>query len=118
MANISVTITTLASGPFNVAQLFAGNTYANAVSILPASPVKPPSKPNYLSVQADPANGGANVIVGDKNILNTGTTAGKKLQAGTTDVQQGSSTPALAQRWVTADTSGAIVHIEASGGFQ
>lgn len=118
MANISVTITTLASGPFNVAQLFAGNTYSGAVSILPASPVKPPSKPNYLSVEADPANGGTNIIVGDKNILYTGTTAGKKLQAGTTDVIQGPQCPALAQRWVTADTTGAIVHIEAGGGFQ
>jgi len=118
MANITVTINTPASGPFNLAQLFAGNTYSGAVTITPATPVKPPSKPNYLSVQADPANTTNFVVVGDAKITSAGAPAGKRLAAGVIDVMQGPSTMPLAQRWVNGSAATVIVNIEAYGGEQ
>ena len=118
MASISVVINTATSGPFNVAQLFAGNTYSGAVTVPPATPLQPQSKPLYMSIQADPANGSELVYVGDENIAPaTAGAAGQVLVAGaTTQVQNVEQ--AIAQRYVSASANGAVLHIEVLGGFQ
>ena len=116
MANITVTINTPASGPFNLAALFSGNNYSGAVTITPGTPVKPPSQPNYISVQSDPANGANFVIVGDKNI--TPTAGAKRLAAGAIDAVQAEGNLALAQRWINANVATVIANIEALAGAQ
>ena len=117
MANITVTFTAIASGPFNLAKLFAGGTQTG-VTITPTTPTKPPSKPNLLTVQADPGNGTAFIVVGDSQITSAGAPAGKRLAAGVIDAMQGPSTMPLVQRWITASANGAIANIEAYGGEQ
>ena len=110
MPSITVTITTTASGPFQLSKLLDGNTYGGAVTVAPASPAKVPAKVNYLSVQSDPANGSNFAVVGDSSI--TTSAGGKRLAAGVTDVMQGPSTAKLAERYVQASTAGVIVNIE------
>ncbi len=117
MANITVTFTAITSGPFNLATLFKGGTQTG-VTITPTTPTKPPSNPNYLSVQGDPANSTAFIVVGDSQITSAGAPGGKRLAAGIVDVMQGPSTMPLAQRWITASANGAIANIEAYGGEQ
>jgi hypothetical protein len=118
MASISVTINTPASGPFNLAKLFAGNTYAGAVTIAPVVPLVPQSKPNYVGIQADPSNGANFIYVGDAKMTPTNAGAwGKKLAAGVVDAVQNVN-EALAQRYVNASAATAIVNIEVLGGFQ
>lgn len=118
MASITVTINTPASGPFNVARLFAGFTYSGAVTIVPAAPLQPQSKPQYMSVQADPGNTTNFVYVGDKNLTPavTGDT-GTVLAAGASNVVQ-NVVEAIAQRWVNASAATAKLNIEVLGGFQ
>lgn len=114
--NITVTITTLASGPFQISKLLAGNNYAGAVTIAPATPANAPKFPDYISIQADPANSTNFVVVGDKNILSAGNPAGKRLAAGVSDVRQGPAVKQqLSQLFVQGSASGVIVNIEVYG---
>lgn len=122
MAAISVTINTPASGPFNVAQLFAGNTYSGAVTVAPTKAqgiVQPPSEPDYFAIQADPANtSGHYILVGDKQTSPAETGAwGARLTPGTL-LQVQAVKNALQQRWVNATNSGDVVNIEVLGGAQ
>ena len=118
MASISVTINTPASGPFNLAKLFAGNTYSGAVTISPATPLTPASKPRVVTVQADPGNGANFVYVGDKNISPTSSATGLKLAAGVQHVVQEVCDDVLAQRYINASAASVVVNVEVLGGFQ
>lgn len=118
MPVITVTIITPASGPFELAQLFAGNTYSGAVSILPATPPTPPSKPNYLSVYGKQGNS-ANILVGDQNLTPAVSGCiGKQIAAGAADVMQGPGTTPLVGRFINAEDANDVALIEAYGGFQ
>jgi hypothetical protein len=116
MPSITVTINTPASGPFQLSKLFAGNNYAGAVTIAPASPNKTQSKPGFISVQGDPANTTNFAIVGDSTI--TPTAGGKRLAAGILASYQGPDTPRLAELFVNGSVATVIVNIEAWGGKQ
>lgn len=118
MASISVTMNTVASGPFNIGQLFAGDTYGGAVTIAPVVPLRPQSKPLFMSVQSDIANGAKQVYVGDRNISPANVGAwGKALAAGfSADVQNVEQS--ITQRYVSGSADGTIVNIEVLGGFQ
>jgi hypothetical protein len=118
MASISVTINTPAGGPFNLAQLFAGNTYAGAVTVNPATPLAPPSQPQVVTVQADPANGANFAYLGDRNISPTSSATGIKLAAGVQHVVQQKCNEVLAKRYINASAATVVVNIEALGGAQ
>jgi hypothetical protein len=118
MASITVTINTPASGPFNVAQLFAGNQYGGAVTVVPATPLRPQSKPTYMSVQADPGNAALFAYVGDSNLTpKVAGATGTVLAAGASTVVQNVE-QAIAQRWVNASAATVKIGIEVLGGFQ
>jgi len=116
MPSITVTVNTPASGPFQLSKLFAGNTYAGAVTIAPASPNKTQSKPGYIGIQGDPANTTNFVIVGDSTI--TPTAGGKRLAVGVLATYDGPDTPRLAELYVNGSVAGVIANIEAWGGKQ
>lgn len=116
MASITVTINDNTGGPYNLAQLFAGNTYLGKVTIAPVTPTRAQSQPNYISVQADPANSTNYLVLGDSKI--TATAGGKRLAAGNVDVMQGPGTVSLAERYIQASVNGVIANIEALGGKQ
>lgn len=117
MPTISVTINTPASGPFNLAKLFAGNNYSGAVTILPATPITPPSKPDSLFIQADPANGSNYALVGDARLTPNTTLQGIRLAAGGS-MSITNKAQSLAQRYINASAATVIINIEAEGGCQ
>ena len=113
MSNITVTIVTPASGPFNLQKLFAGNNYGGAVTITPATIPAVKNNVQYCSVQSDPANGANFAIVGDKNITAAGAPAGKRLAAGALAIDQGSSTIPLSQRYINGSVATVVINVEA-----
>lgn len=117
MPTISVTINTPASGPFNLAQLFAGNNYSGAVTILPATPIKPPSKPDTLLIQADPGNGANYALVGDKNLTPTTTCQGVRLAAGGS-IAKINRAQSLSQRYINGSAATVVINIDTEGGMQ
>lgn len=116
MASITVTINDHTGGPFQLSELFAGNTYSSDVTIAPATPLQPQSKPSYIAIQADPANSMLLVYVGDKNVDPAVPQCGAKLAAGDSNVVQ-DCVQSLTQRYVNGD-DGAVINIEVLGGFQ
>lgn len=116
MASISVTINTPASGPFQLAELFAGNDYSGAVTIAPSAPLMPQSKPSYMAIQADEANSNLFVYVGDKNVDPAVPQCGAKIAAGDSNVIQ-NCVQSLTQRYINGDAT-AVANIEVLGGFQ
>lgn len=117
MANISVTINTPASGPFNLAKLFAGNNYSGAVTILPATPLTPPSKPDTLIIQSDPGNTTNFALFGDKNLTPASSATGIRLAASAILLIQNRE-QALAQRWVNGSAATVVINIYCEGGAQ
>lgn len=79
MICLTVTITAIASGPWSLAQIFAGT--AVGVTTSPATPPPVPKNPKLISIEADTGNGATLIYVGDKNLPATGTAFGRKLAA-------------------------------------
>lgn len=121
MTTIQVTITTPASGPFNVLKLLEGDTYAGAVTIVPTPaagppvvPATPPRIANQLVMQGDAGNSTNTIYWGDENLAANGA-GGHELAAGVyapalTDVP-------LSGVFVSGSSGSPKVVITAQGGF-
>jgi hypothetical protein len=117
MASLTATITNIASGPFNVLTLFNGTTPAG-ITLSPATPPRAPKIAAHLSIQSDPSNSGVTVYTGDQNLPATGTAYGEKLAAGAVDLREPVGGTALTGVYINASANGAVVNINAYGGFQ
>jgi hypothetical protein len=117
MACATITVTDITKTPQNLATLLAGGTLPSGYSIVPTKGIAPPaligSTVAYLSIQADPSNGGTNVYKGDENVANNDSCQGKVLTAGATDVQQMyPMTVNLNEIYLTASANNAKINIE------
>lgn len=110
MPSLTVTITDATKGPFSLAKLFAGGTIQGA-TLKPTTPGKVPQKPQYISIQADPANTTNFIMVGDSTILTDNSSQGKRLANSAVDIISGACTPALSQRFVNG-VNNTIINIE------
>jgi hypothetical protein len=117
MPCITVTINTPSGGPFQLSQLFAGNTYGGDVTIEPATPPQPPSKCTDLQVQGDPENASNLIYTGDQNLTPAVSGCiGQSLPAN--QVQKFSGETPLVGVFINASAGTAKANIWANGGFQ
>ena len=117
MPAITVTVNTPTDGPFQLSEIFAGNDYSGALTIVPGTPPTPPSKCTDLQIQADPGNETNLIYDGDLNLTPTVSGCiGQSLAAGDVHKFQG-ETP-LAGVYLNASAGTAKANIWANGGFQ
>jgi hypothetical protein len=124
MAVITVTITAIADGPFQLLKLFqaaASGASVPGVTITPSGSTPPetaPSKPGFLMIEADETNASNYLYTGDQNLPATGSSYSRKLAAGDVDQREGGGTFPLAGVYINASADGVIANITATGGFQ
>jgi hypothetical protein len=112
MASITVTITDVTKGPFQVSALFSGSQ--PGASVLPAVPNAIPHRARAVTYQASSQNGGAIVYHGDNKIRNDGTTQGAELPAGASETVALNSwaDQQLQNEYIWPSANGAMVNIE------
>lgn len=114
MAHITVTITDITKGPFQLSALFTGSQLGATVT--PAVPNLVPKREASLTIQNDPNNGGGTVYYGDNNTRNDGTCQGVTLPQGAS-VEKDllvSAAEKVTNIYLHASANGAVINVEVS----